>query len=137
MSQNLGFTFQQLAFSLLQKSDNMLQNHYLIGYAQYKLLEVLSEHPHSSQRFVAMRLGQSEASVSRQIKLMQRKGLLRVGIPSEDRRARVVSLSTKGTELQIAAAEMLNTIYGREFSRLNEQEQLMFSRTLRKLVSGL
>lgn len=134
MTQNLGFAFQQLAFSLLQDSDNALNSQLGIGYAQYKLLEVLAEFPHSSQRFIAAQLKQSEASVSRQIKLMKNKGLLRVGTPPENKRTRVIALSTKGSEVHTKGATILNHQYEQLFGRLSPEDQHNFYQVVQKLT---
>lgn len=133
MTQNLGFAFQKLAFTLLRRSDELLQSKLKIGYAQYKLLEVLAEHPHSSQRFIASALMQTEASISRQVKLMQAAGLLRVGTPAENKRVRVISLSTKGSELHVRAAGILNQCYMSYFRSLSPQEAADFMKTIQKL----
>jgi len=135
MTQNLGFSFQKLAFSLLRRSDELLQTKLGIGYAQYKLLEVLAEHPNSSQRFVASALYQTEASISRQVKLMQAAGLLRVGTPSDNKRVRVISLSTKGSELHARAAAILNQCYVQYFGVLSQADTIAFQQIVQKLVA--
>ena len=136
MSQNLGFAFQKLAFSLLRRSDELLQSKLGIGYAQYKLLEVLAEHPNASQRFVASALYQTEASISRQVKLMQAAGLLRVGTPSDNKRVRVIALSTKGSELHARAAGILNQCYMGYFGGLHASEAEAFAKVIAKLDSA-
>ncbi len=136
MSHNVGFAFQKLAFSLLRRSDELLQSKLGIGYAQYKLLEVLAEHPNSSQRFVASALMQTEASISRQVKLMQSAGLLRVGTPAENKRVRVISLSSKGSELHTRAAGILNQCYMSYFGGLSPSESKAFAQIVSKLDSS-
>lgn len=133
MAQNVGFAFQKLAFTLLRRSDDLLQSRLAIGYAQYKLLEVLAEHPSSSQRFVAAVLMQTEASVSRQVKLMQKVGLLRVGTPSNNKRVRVISLSTKGSEVHMRATFLLNQCYDSFFASLTDQEIHSLGSAIQKL----
>lgn len=133
MNDNLGFAFQKLAFSLLRRSDELLQAKLGIGYAQYKLLEVLAEHPHSNQRFVASSLMQTEASISRQVKLMQNAGLLRVGTPAENKRMRVIALSTKGSEVHARGAQLLNECYLRAFQKLRPDEAQSFLDLIQKL----
>lgn len=130
MAQNAGFAFQKLAFTLLRRSDDLLQSKLSIGYAQYKLLEVLKEYPNSSQRFVAATLMQTEASISRQVKLMQKAGLLRVGTPSNNKRVRVISLSTKGDEVHARAAQILNDYHMPLFERLSPAQQETFGEAL-------
>lgn len=133
MSHNAGFAFQKVAFTLLRRSDELLQAKLRIGYAQYKLLEVLAEHPNSSQRYVASALMQTEASISRQVKLMQAAGLLRVGTAAENKRARVISLSTKGSELHARATSILNQCYMRYFGELTPAESEAFVHIIAKL----
>ena len=133
MTDNLGFAFQKLAFTLLRRSDEILQSKLAIGYAQYKLLEVLAEYPNSSQRFIAGELLQTEASVSRQVKLMQQAGLLRVGIPADNKRVRVISLSGKGSDVHARAAMLLNQCYLRAFQNLSPSEAESLHALIKKL----
>ena len=70
-SNNTGFVLQRLAFLLSKQSDQVLQEQLGIGFSQFKILMVLGWNPSVRQRHIAEKLEQTEAAVSRQLKLLK------------------------------------------------------------------
>jgi DNA-binding MarR family transcriptional regulator len=121
---------QHLAAVIGKQSDQVLQEQLGIGLSQYKILMVLEWNPRVSQRSIADSLGQTEASVSRQIKLLTGKGLLVSKRDPNNKRRHITAPTPLGMQLTEAATGILRRNFGNEFAGLGE-DQLM------QLVTGL
>lgn len=83
------------------------------------------------QRQIATKLGQTEASISRQIKLLADQGLLTNEVSPSNRRQHIIRLTIKGQRLTEKAMEILNNYHAPIFARLSERQQ----EQLRELLS--
>ena len=96
-------------------------------FSQYKILMIIKWTPSLQQNQIAKQLGVTEASISRQIKLMFDDGLIQ-SIPDEsDRRKHVITLTKRGERVSEQAVEFLkqqNQLMTNSLSR-SEQEQLL------------
>lgn len=126
---NIGYLLQHLSTVLAKQSDQVLSERLGIGFSQYRILLVLQVNPRTRQRHIAERLGQTEASISRQIKLMHQKNLLQTNINPNNRREHLTAPTAKGTRLVEEAQNLLNGFHGPMFDRLSpkQREQLMES----------
>lgn len=129
-SENIGYLLHHVAFVLGRQSDQVLQERLGIGFSQFKILMILSWRDNVQQRMIADKLGQTEASISRQIKLLQDDGLLRVSISPENRRQHIIQLTSKGERLAEKAMQALNDYYAPVFAQLSEKQQLDLRETL-------
>lgn len=120
---NIGFLLQHLAGVLAKQNDQALQERLGLGYSQFKILQVLEFNPHIQQRQIAQWLGQTEASISRQIKLMIDKGLLQSTISPHNRREHITTPTAKGMRLNEEALKVLNITHGEMFERLGDKKQ--------------
>lgn len=121
-SNNIGYLLQHLAFSMSRQNDLLLQAQFDLGFSQFKILMVLEKSPHLQQRQIAEALGQTEASISRQIKNMTSQGLLQRS-HGGDRRQHITTLTAKGVTLVERAYDALNRYHKPMFERLNEDQQ--------------
>lgn len=122
-SHNIGYLLQHLSFTMGRHNDQYLQEQLGIGVSQFKILMVLQWNPHIKQRQIANELGQTEASISRQIKLMHDKGLLVTTISPNNRREHITTLTAKGLRVTEASTAILNRIHAPMFERLSERQQ--------------
>jgi DNA-binding MarR family transcriptional regulator len=106
-----------------RESDLLLQEQLGIGLAQYKILTTLHEHPKVQQKVIAGVLGQTEASISRQIKLLYQKGLLISPRNPENQRAHIACLTPKGMQLITAAEKVLGSYHSTYFTGLSAKQQ--------------
>lgn len=120
---NIGFLIQHLAFILARQTDQVLQERLGIGFSQFKLLMVLKWNPNIQQRVIAEQLGQTEASISRQIKLMLEQGLLRSTKSPQNRREHITELTVKGLKFTDEALLILNDYHAPVFASLSEKQQ--------------
>ena len=127
---NLSYLLQHVASVMGKQADQLLQEHLGIGYSQYKILMVLEWNPRVQQRVIADSLGQTEASISRQIKLLQKRGLLTTKSDPRNRRKHITAPTTKGMQITESAIAIMRSHLGPEFARLGEDQLL-------NLISGL
>lgn len=120
---DLGYLFQHVASQLAKRSDQELQEVLGIGYSQLKLLLALQSKPYLKQRDIAADLGQTEASISRQVKLMIKQGILEVTINPRNRREHLTAVTPKGVRLTQAALETLQKYHEPIFAALGSKQR--------------
>jgi DNA-binding MarR family transcriptional regulator len=120
---NLGYRLHHLASVLDRQSDILLQERLDIGFSQFKILMALKWGQSVQQKQIAEKLGQTEASVSRQIKMLHEAGLLHSKPSPENRREHSTSLTIKGERLVDKALQALNDYHAPVFARLSPKEQ--------------
>lgn len=123
---NPGYLLHHLSFVLDRQSDQLLQDALGIGFSQFKILLALKWHENVQQRAIAEYLGQTEASVSRQIKLLQKQGLLMSTVSPRNRREHITRLTAKGNRLAERGKELLNSYHAPMFARLAPAQQAQF-----------
>lgn len=130
---SLGYLIHHVGFVLDRQSDQVLMERLGIGFAQFKILTALRYHSALQQKTIAEYLGQTEASISRQIKNMHEKRLLTTKISERNRREHITELTEKGLRLSDEAMNILNSFHGPLFSELSEKDQ----QKLQELLSHL
>jgi DNA-binding MarR family transcriptional regulator len=126
----LGYLLQHVARLLSRQSEQVLQERLGIGMSQFKILRVIQANPQIKQRQIANILGQTEASVSRQVKLMIDDGLLRSLVSPRNRRAHMTVITAKGERLNEAAMDALSDYHGPTFETLNKKQREQLSEVL-------
>lgn len=132
-SNNIGYLLQRLAFLLARQNDQILQEQLGIGFSQFKILMVLGWNPSVQQRHIARDLGQTEAGISRQIKILKSKGLLTTRINPENRREHITVPTSKGERLTEKALEVLNNYHAPMFALLSERQKEKLVESLKVL----
>lgn len=132
---NLNYLVQHLAAVLGKQGDQVLQEQLGIGLSQYKILMMLEWNPHVQQKAIADSLGQTEASVSRQVKLLKNKGLLVIKQDPQNRRKHITAPTTLGMQITEAASNIMRRSFGPEFSSLGEDQVLQLAMGLQRLHS--
>lgn len=127
---NLSYLLHHLASVHGKQSDQVLQEQLGIGLSQYKILMVLEWNPRVQQRSIADSLGQTEASISRQVKLLSAKGLLISNRDPNNRRKHISTPTPLGMQVTEAASNILRRSFGPEFAQLGDDQ-------LQQLISGL
>mgnify|MGYP003510994005 FL=1 len=133
---SLGQNLNHLAFVLGRQSDQILQERLGIGISQFKIMTALQEKPNIQQKQIAGTLGQTEASISRQIKLMLDQGLLQTNINPANRREHITVLTLKGERLTDEARNILNSYHSPVFESLSPKQQENLAETLDILHSA-
>jgi DNA-binding MarR family transcriptional regulator len=127
---NLSYLVNHLAGVIGKQSDQVLQEQLGIGLSQYKILMALEWNPKVQQKTIADSLGQTEASISRQIKLLKAKGLLMAKLDPGNRRKHITAPTPLGMQITEAATAIMRRNFGPEFARLGDDQLL-------QLIAGL
>ncbi len=120
---NIGYLLQHLSGVLAKQSDQALQEQLGIGFSQFKILMVLHNNPSVQQRHIAEALGQTEASISRQIKLLHDQGMLTTRISERNRREHITVPTAKGERMTDEALQVLNSYHAPMFAKLSDKQQ--------------
>src|ERR1700744_6374914 len=106
-TKNLTYLLHHLAEVLGKQSDQVLQEQLGIGLSQFKILMVLEWNPRVQQKAIADSLGQTEASISRQIKLLKAKKFLVSRQDPQNRRRHITVPTTLGMQVTEAATAIM------------------------------
>jgi DNA-binding MarR family transcriptional regulator len=117
------YLLQHVADMLHRQLDQALQERLGIGVAQFRLLLMLQASPYIRQRQLAEYLGQTEASISRQIKLLQQRGMITVRINPNSKREHLTVPTSKGVKLTEAAQEVIAQYTSPMFAGSNDKQQ--------------
>ena len=82
------------------------------------------------------RQDQTEASISRQIKILEKKNLINVASVMGNKRARELSLTEVGEELLRQCEEILDLAQAQIMGGLNAQEQEFLQRLLTHMIDN-
>jgi DNA-binding MarR family transcriptional regulator len=123
MTQRLYWQIQKIAFLLEKKADDTLKEQLDIGFAQYKVLEAINQNSLARQNMVAEMLDQTEASISRQIKILEKKGLITVATVMGNKRARELSLTRVGEDIVRQSEHLLESVQEKTMEGLSYQDQ--------------
>jgi len=120
---SISFLIQGVATLLQKQSDQVLQEQLGIGMSQFRILKIVQANPRMLQRHIADALGQTEASISRQVKLLHKKQLLKTHINPKNRREHITSLTPKGFQITVAALEVLQVSQSPLVDGMTEKQQ--------------
>lgn len=132
---NLSYIIHHLAAVMGKQSDQVLQEQLGIGLSQFKILMVLEWNPRVQQKAIADSLGQTEASISRQIKLLKAKGLLFSRLDPNNKRRHITTPTPLGMQVTEAATNIMRRSFGPDFASLGEDQIMQLVTGLQKLHS--
>ena len=127
---SISFLIQNVATLLAKQSDQVLQEQLGIGMSQFRILKIVQANPRLLQRHIADALGQTEASISRQVKIMHDKQLLSTHINPKNRREHITTLTPKGFQMTEAALEVLQVAQASLVDGTSEKQQLELMKAL-------
>jgi DNA-binding MarR family transcriptional regulator len=130
---NLTYLIHHLASVLTKQSDQLLKEQLGIGFSQYRILMALEWNPRIQQSVIASNLGQTEASISRQIKLLKNKGLLTSKIDHTNKRRHISVPTPMGMQVTEAANQVLKQGFTKDFEAIGESKTAKLSQSLELL----
>lgn len=104
---------------------------------QKLILQYLNDHPELSQNEIAELVFKDNASLTRMIELMVKKGFLQRSINPEDRRRFNIKLTAKGKEILEKLAPVIVENRKKAFAGISEEELTQLQRTLDKILTNL
>lgn len=130
---NLTYLIQHLSAVIGKQLDHTLQEQLQVGYSQYRILLMLEWNPQVQQQSLATSLGQTEASISRQLKLMKTKGLVAVRSDVNNKRKHITALTPKGMQITEAATAVIRRTFGPELAAMSEDQLTLMIAALNRL----
>jgi len=130
---NLSYLIHHLAAVIGKQSDQVLQEQLGIGLSQFKILMVLEWNPRAQQKAIADSLGQTEASISRQIKVLKDKNLLISKADPQNRRKHITAPTPLGMQITEAANTILRRNFGQDFASLGDDQVMQLMTGLQHL----
>lgn len=104
-----------------------------ISYDQWMVINVISKKQGVSQVYIADHTRKEPASVSRILKLLEKKGVIEKVAARGNLRAKRIYLTPKGDDVHRRATRLFNMIAKDGFNGVHEQEINLFVRILDKL----
>jgi DNA-binding MarR family transcriptional regulator len=136
MTTRFYWQIHRLSFFLEKKADESLKEQLGVGFAQYKVLEAINQNALARQNMVANMLDQTEASISRQIKILQAKGLISVSLVMGNKRARELSLTRVGEEIVGSASNVLDVMQSQIMDGFSYQDQMILQELLDRMLDN-
>lgn len=134
---NPGFLLHKIGAMMERISDRVLFEEFGIGFSQFKILFALEHHEGIQQKEIATFLGQTEASISRQIKLLALSRLVTVKRGADDKKKHLVSLTARGKQIASDAFISLNSHYTPVLSVLSLSDQMDLAKKLSQVHGAL
>lgn len=122
-TERIGYLLRHTADVLHRQLDQALLEQLGIGLSQLRLMIMLQHYPGAAQKQLASHLGQTEASISRQLKLLEADGLAEVAVVATEKRKHTAALTTKGETMAEAAKSLASNIYGKAVQDLNFKQR--------------
>lgn len=124
----------KLDSALVRLADRTLQAEYGLGMSQFKILWILKKHQGGVlQANIADWSNQTEAAVSRQIRLLKTAKLIEKRTDPKNRRNRLIVLSKSGNKFAEEAMERLKVEYRPLLAVLKPKDQQLFNQMCEKL----
>lgn len=133
----IAYLLEHVPSVLLRQNDQTLQEQLGIGMSQLRILALLGRQPELRQNQIAEHLAQTEASISRQMRIMHEKGLLMRRIDPNNRRAHLTEPTPKGLKLAEAANAALRRHTAPTLAGLSDKQQKQLVESLRLIHNAV
>ena len=124
------YLLQHVSSVIDRQLDQILQEQLGIGQSQAKIMQILRTQQQVTQRRLADNLGQTEASISRQIKILLNGGFLTSQTNPKSRREHSIVLTAKGIKISDAVQSVIDRYVRSLFETLTDKEQKQLTETL-------
>jgi DNA-binding MarR family transcriptional regulator len=115
-------------------ADKALSSKLNITMAQFRILAAVKRDPNLSQRSIAEFWGVTEASASRQINILTKKGLISRTHDSNNRRKYVLKLTKKGQREIKQASHLINESFEKIFKEISNKDREIFHNLLQRFI---
>jgi DNA-binding MarR family transcriptional regulator len=125
-----------LMFILQQLSDELLAKEVGVSLSHVRIMGTLDPTVPRSQRVIASSLHQTEANISRQIRVMADDSLVKIAPNKKDHRQRDVTLTTKGVRKYTEAEKLLKKQEAQFLKAVNSRGEDSLENSLERLASS-
>ncbi len=126
-------TVHRLSSNLSRKYDQLLLERYGIGFSQYKIMHLLQNNEAMKQSSIATILGQTEASISRQVQIMVGYGFAIVTVNKLDKREHLVCITSKGLRLINEADKVISQKTSQIFKDIGHKQKIQLITALQAI----
>lgn len=130
------YRVQELSNVLEKRFDKHLKQEFGLSYSQYKVLSVIGVKSGCSQKTIADMLGQTEASISRQAKLLLKSGFV-ANDHSNSLRTKTLLITENGQRMLEDATIFLEDIQVQLTGSLAYQEQKLLLEVIDRMINKL
>ncbi|MBW3569268.1 MarR family transcriptional regulator [Candidatus Parcubacteria bacterium] len=130
-SDDIGTLLHLASAGLDKHSDEVLRERLGIGLSQFRVLLSLLYEDGQNQSSIAYNLSQTEASISRQIRLLMGKKLVEARPNPHSRRDKLIFITGKGMMLGQSALSILNNYHSPLFQDITAHDQAALKHILR------
>lgn len=127
-------SLHRLEFILQHQSDNFLHESIGIGFSQVRIMDEISASNPRSQHEIALRLYQTEANISRQLKDLKKRGLVKIQANKKDKRRYDVYLSSMGSKKYDEAQKIIALQHKQLLSHLSKAELEVFEHGVKNMM---
>lgn len=124
-----------LSWKIQQSAEELLLAKCGVGLSHFRILAALDKSAARSQAHVAQMLGQTEANISRQLRVMKKAGLVTIAKNKQDQRRRDVSMTPKGFRAFTKADQVLSHHEKGLLSTMSRSESRDFQDKIASLIS--
>lgn len=103
---------------------------------EFAIVAAIDAQPGLDQRRLAARLAIDTVSTSKLLDRLKKLRLVRRSVGMEDRRARILSLTSRGRELRVKIGVGFKAAHARLMAPLSPDEQAQFIELLARLIEG-
>ncbi|MCA9342893.1 MarR family transcriptional regulator [Candidatus Saccharibacteria bacterium] len=134
---DLPLQLQITAAALADFDNRILSDSLSIGLAQYKVLASLEGKSPMTQKQIAMKLDQTEASISRQVNGMFEEALVKTEVKPGDKRVHYVVLTPRGRRIKKRAEGLLAKNHKQLFGMISLKQRKVIEAALLELQKQL
>ena len=127
----------QLATTVSKQTDELLVKELGLSHSQYRVLLALEWNPRAQQKTIATHLGITEASVSRQVKLLSGSRLISVKQDAANRRVHIIAVTPLGMQQTEAATALIRRTYDSAYSGIGPARLQVLTHELQHLQAAL
>jgi DNA-binding MarR family transcriptional regulator len=130
---NIDVLLEHITSLLTSKYNLVLSNELGISYSQYKVLVQFSGNSIIRQKTIAKFLGQTEASISRQLGIMDVNGLIHKTYDPDNRKSIIVTLTQKGHTVKNSAENIVLRENSTSLRKVSAKDQKLLTKNLTKI----
>ena len=123
----------KFVFVMQKIADRVLKEKKAISSSQFRILMALKRHPDCPQKKIAEFWNMTEASVSRQIELLEKESFITKKQNFGNRRSVILTITPKGEKMLQTSLGILGKNSGRLFSDISEKERKACFHVLTKM----
>lgn len=105
-------------------ADQILRERLGVTYAKFLVLIQIYE-GHNTSKIISKNLGKTEASISRQITILEKESAIKRKNNQMDDRVKVIALTKKGARVLKNCNKVIDGYFGDKISKINKKDEIL------------